>query len=158
MDCGCYSIKGLGKNKAALFAAGGNRAMLASAMMETDTLTADYAYGDNKTWDSFNAGVCKQNWGMIRECHPEWRSLGAGDYARAAAMNTDRALDAKVYLECRAYFGERWYAGHRAGWGGLQDSNTQDIRNFTAAAKWTERMVVGHECDDLRFWVDVPAI
>lgn len=30
--------------------------------------TADYPYGDGKTYDAANFGMFKQNWGMLREC------------------------------------------------------------------------------------------
>jgi hypothetical protein len=150
---------GLGANKAALRAAGATQYMIASAMMETETMDAsDYPYGDGKTNDSFNAGVCKQNWGMIRECHAAWSSLGPSSYATAAAMNTDLALDVQVYSECRSHFGDLWWAGHRNGAAGLDNPNTTDIQNFKTAMDWTNAQIASHLCDDVRFWVDVPAI
>lgn len=50
---------------------------MASAMVETENLKADYTLGDGKTGDAFNAGRCKQNWYMVRQCHAAWNSLGA---------------------------------------------------------------------------------
>jgi hypothetical protein len=133
--------------------------MLASAMMETELMDATtYAYGDNKTGDSFNAGVAKQNWGMMRQCHPAWNGMSASQYATSAAMNTDRALDVQVYNQCRSYFGDRWWGGHRDGSAGLMNPNTADIMNFKAAMDWTNSMLGGHTTDDVRFWVDVVAI
>jgi len=158
MRCGCYRVSGLGANKAALRSAGASQYMLASAMMETERMDTNYAFGDNKTGDSFNAGVTKQNWGMMRQCHPAWRSLSSGSYTTSAAMNSNRTLDVQVYNECRSFFGTRWWAGHRNGSSGLNNPNTQDINNFKAAADWTNNMLNGHLTDDVRFWVSVPAI
>lgn len=164
MQCGCYTLSGLGVNKKAILDAGAGQPytpyMLASAMMETEKSDTNYAYGDNKSGDSFNAGVAKQNWGMMRLCHPAWKNMAAGAYATSAAMNGDRALDATVYNECRAHYGASWWAGHRNGSSGIANPNTQDIKNFKAAADWTDGQIQsgGHQCDDVRFWVDVPAI
>lgn len=158
MSCGCYTVSGLGANKQAYRNAGADRRFLASAMMETERLDTNYAYGDNKTGDAFNAGATKQNWGMMRQCHPEWRGYGANDYAVSGAMNSSRSLDVQVYNECRNYYGNQWFAGHRNGSSGLANPNTQDINNFRAGYEWTYNQLAGHECDDVRFWVDIPAI
>jgi len=158
-QCGCYKVSGLGATKQALIAAGASQYMLASAMMETELMDATtYPYGDNKTGDSFNAGVAKQNWGMMRTCHPAWNGMGASAYATSAAMNTNRTLDVQVYNECRSYYGNNWWAGHRNGASGLSNPNTADIQNFKAAMDWTNNMLTGHTCDDVRFWVSIPAI
>jgi hypothetical protein len=158
MSCGCYTVSGLSANKVALRNAGASQYMLASAMMETELMNTSYPYGDNKTGDSFNAGVAKQNWYMMRQCHSAWSNLGSGDYATSAAMNSSRSLDVQVYSECRSHFGDSWWAGHRNGASGINNPNTQDIRNFRAATDWTNSMLSGHLTDDVRFWVDVPAI
>lgn len=52
---GSYTVSGLGARKKAITAAGGTDLDLAIAMMETETMQANYAYGDNKSGDSFNA-------------------------------------------------------------------------------------------------------
>jgi hypothetical protein len=158
MWCGCVIVSGLGVNKQALLTAGASEYMLASAMMETERMDTSYPYGDNKWGNGFNAGVCKQNWYMMRACHPAWRGLGEADYATAAVLNTDRVLDVQVYDECRAYYGDLWWAGHRNGITGLDYPNTGDIAGFRAAMDWTAQMIVGHECDDVRFWVNVSPI
>jgi hypothetical protein len=44
--CSCYHVTGLGLNKQALTAAGGTRYDMASAMLKTETMSADYIYGD----------------------------------------------------------------------------------------------------------------
>jgi hypothetical protein len=153
-------VAGLGTTKQAILTAGGNWDMLASGMMETEKLDATtYPLGDNKTGDSFNAGICKQNWGMIRSCHPAYKNLTSSDYLTSTAMNTDRVLDATVYKECRAMWpGNLWLAGHRDGSAGIANPNTPDIQWFIQAYNWTHDMLACHQNDDVRFWVNVVAI
>ena len=158
MSCGCYSVSGLGSNKQAYLNAGADRRFLASAMMETEKMDTNYTYGDNKSGDAFNAGATKQNWGMTRNCHSSWNNLGSNDYSTSAAMNSNRSLDVQVYHECRSYYGNNWFAGHRNGSSGLSNPNTQDIYNFKAGYDWTYNQLQGHETDDIRFWVSIPAI
>jgi hypothetical protein len=111
-----------------------------------------------KTGDAFNAGLAKQNWGMIRQCHAAFS--GSSDYMQAAAMNENLTLDVQVYGECRAKFGDQWWSGHRNGAASL-GANTHDIRVFKAAMEWiwTELQEGdGHFTDDVYFWADVTAI
>jgi len=158
MSCGCYTVSGLGANKRSYQDAGAGRSFLASAMMETELMNTNYAYGDNKSGDAFNAGATKQNWGMMRQCHSAWTGYGSGDYSISDQMNSNRSLDVQVYNECRSYFGDNWFAGHRNGSSGLSNPNTADINNFKTGYNWTYNQLSGHECDDVRFWVDIPAI
>jgi hypothetical protein len=169
ITCGCYTVKNLGVAKKAILDAGASQTpanqplvqyLLASAMIETEDMGTDYPLGDNKTGDSFNAGVAKQNWNMIRTCHTAWNNLAAKDYATSEQMNSDRALDVEVYIECRNHYGTSWWAGHRDGTSGIQNPNTPDIENFKAGEDWTNQMIQSgnHQCDDVRFWVTLPAI
>jgi hypothetical protein len=166
ISCGCYLVSGLGATKKALLDDGASAMpyFIASAMIETESLlTASYPLGDNKTGDSFNAGSCKQNWGMIRTCHTPWNGLGSSSYLTSTAMNgdttTSRALDIQVYIECRNYYGANWWAGHRDGSAGIANPNTADIQNFKAGEDWTyAQLQNGHMCDNVRFWVSLPAI
>ncbi len=159
--CSCYHVEGIGANKKALTAAGGTRYDMAAAMMETEDLSANYIYGDGKTGDATNFGVCKQNWGMIRQAHPAWRNLGPADYHAADQMNTDRALDMLVLHESREYFGSLWWAGHRNGSTGLANPNTEDIANFKLVMDWTDEQLARdpvYLTNNVRFAVDVGAI
>jgi hypothetical protein len=158
MSCGCYTVSGLGSNKQAYINAGANRSFLASAMMETEQMNTNYAYGDNKTGDAFNAGACKQNWYMMRHCHSAWNNLGSGDYNTGAALNNNRSLDNQVYQECRNYYGSNWWAGHRGGESGLNNPNCCGIPEFKAGYDWTYNQIGNHMTDDVRFWVDIYAI
>src|SRR6185503_2088151 len=100
LACGCTWVDGLAERKAAILQnASASRYFLASAMMETQSLLADYTLGDGKTQDAFNAGVAKQNWGMIRRCHPAWNTQTAAQYMTSTAMNTSLSLDIQVYNE-----------------------------------------------------------
>jgi hypothetical protein len=159
--CSCYHVEGLGENKKKLTAAGGTRYDMAAAMMETENMSADYIYGDGKTQDAANFGVCKQNWGMIRQAHPAWRNLGPADYRTGEILNTDRALDMTVLHESQEYFGSLWWAGHRNGSTGLANPDTDDIRNFKAVMDWTDEQL-GRDpmymTNNVRFAVDVGAI
>ena len=164
LQCGCDFVLGFAERKQAIAAAGGDRRFLASAMMETNTLTTDYPFGDVnpdgslKTGDAFNAGLANQNWGMIRQCHPDYQGLGAGQFAQAAEMNDNLAHDIDVYDACRATFGANWFGGHRNGSAGLNDGNTFDIRRFQAATQWTFDQLEEHLDDDVYFFVVVEAI
>jgi hypothetical protein len=159
--CSCYHVEGLGTNKKALTAAGGTRYDMASAMMETENISTNYTYGDGKTGDATNFGVCKQNWGMIRQSHPAWRNLGPADYHTADSMNTDRAFDMTILHESKAYFGSLWWAGHRNGSTGLANPDTADIANFHLVMDWTDEQL-GRDpvllTNNVRFAVDVGAI
>jgi len=79
-DRGSYTVPGLGSRKQAVTSAGGTSLDLAVAMLETDGMTTDYAYGDNKSGDSANFGIFKQNWGMLRECASRFRGQPNYDY------------------------------------------------------------------------------
>ena len=96
---------------------------------------------------------------MMRVCHTAWNSLRANGFATSEAMNSDRSLDVQVYVECRNHFANNWWVGHRNGSAGLQNPNTADIQNFKAGEDWTNQMIQddgGHQCDDVRFWVNLP--
>lgn len=173
LPCGCGLIPGFAERKQQIADAGGDRRFLASAMMETATLTADYPFGDvapgpdnrvgtgddvPKTGGAANFGITKMNWTMIRQCHPAYAGLNDGDFRRGAELNTNLSLDIQVYDECRAFFGDRWFGGHRNGVAGLNNPNTPDIRAFQGAVQWIFDMLPGHELDDIQFFVSIPAI
>jgi len=158
-ECGCYTVSGLGARKAQLLDAGAEPYMLAAAMMETETMTTDYTYGDGKWDDSFNAGVCKQNWFMMRQCYEPWRGLESWQYETSAGLNSQVELDVQVFSSCRAYFGSSWWAGHRNGQSGIENPSTWDIENFRNAMDWTHHMIgTEHLRDDVRFWVQIGVI
>jgi len=158
-SCGCEIVQGLGKRKQLLRTAGASLAFLASAMMETRGMTTDYPYGDGKTGDSFNAGVAKQNWFLSRKCHRQWRHLSSTAYNTLAVLNKNAKLDTQVYAQCRKQFSKRkFFATHRNGETGFNNPNTEDINKFIASYDWTLKHLQGHASDDVRFFVDVPAI
>lgn len=161
INCGCYSIFGLGARKREVAKAGGI-SFLASAMMETDTLDANsYAHGDNKVGDSFNAGIAKQNWFLAKQCWSAWSGLPASAYETMSVLNNDLSFDAKVYNACLNKFGVlQFMAAHRNGQTGFEHPRTCDIETFVAGFEWTKRWLSTgpHSSNDLRFWVQLQAI
>jgi hypothetical protein len=85
-DRGSYTVSGLGNRKKAIIGAGGNTLDLAIAMLETENMGTNYPYGDNKSGDSANFGVFKQNWGMLRVC-----ASRAGFVGQSASQYNNRA-------------------------------------------------------------------
>jgi hypothetical protein len=164
LTCRCGFRDGFAERRQVIMSApGATQYFLASAMMETATLSADYPLGDvfpngmQKTGDAFNAGIAKQNWGMLRLCHPAWRGLAAGSFMTGAELNANLALDIQVYNECRQMFGDDWWSGHRLGANNLGNDGP-DVQRFRAAMDWTNTMLTGHLADDVFFYVVVPAI
>jgi hypothetical protein len=161
-DRGSHPVPGLALRKQQLLAAGGNSLDMAVAMLETDTMTAQYPYGDGKRDDAANFGIFKQNWYMIRRSDPAFRGATSGDYALGAALNHDLARDVAVLHEAqRRWPLEIWFAGHRNGHTGLQQPDTPDVIRYRDAVYWIRSQLdadPAHLTDDIRFWVDVPAI
>jgi hypothetical protein len=82
-NSGSYTISGLGARKKQITAAGADSFDLAVAMLESERMQADYAYGDNKQQDSANFGIFKQNWGMLRECCSRFRGQPQSNWNNA---------------------------------------------------------------------------
>ena len=161
-DRGSYPVPGLGLRKRELLAAGGNSLDLATAMLETETMTTRYPYGDGKQGDAANFGVFKQNWFMIRRSWPAFRDATSGDYARGAALNDDLRLDVAVLHAAQQRWPmEIWFGGHRNGQTGLQQPASPDVVRYRDAVYWIRDRIdadPAHLSDDTRFWVHVPAI
>jgi hypothetical protein len=158
LDCGCEIISGLGRNKQAYKDAGANLDFLASAMMETKKMDTNYTYGDGKKGFMFNAGATKQNWRMMKQCNTEWKYLGENDYAYSDDLNWNRSFDVQVYKKCRAFWGDKWFAGHRSGQTGLDNPNTRDNNTFKNAHAWIKKMLQNNQTNDVRFYVrNLPA-
>ncbi|KAJ5354354.1 uncharacterized protein N7496_012787 [Penicillium cataractarum] len=161
---GSYTVSGLGQHKQAILNAGGNTLDLAIAMLETETMTTDYAYGDGKTNDSANFGLFKQNWGMLRVCATRYGLAGQteADWNNGALLNSNVYADVASRWDCQDYYGiDLWFAGHRDGASGLANPNTADIDNYKNAVYWIQDQIDSnsiYQSDDTRFWVDVAAI
>jgi hypothetical protein len=155
---GSYTVSGLGSRKQAILNAGGDVLDVAIAMLETENMQSNYTYGDGKTGDSANFGIFKQNWLMIRTV--QYSGKTASDYNTGAALNSSLSLDVQVLNKSQSYYGiDKWFAGHRNGETGLNNPNTADINNYKNAVYWIrDQLNNGHLSDDIRFWVDVPAI
>ncbi|KAG1437704.1 hypothetical protein G6F56_012977 [Rhizopus delemar] len=159
---GSYTVPGLGKRKRQIMRAGGEVLDLAIAMMETDTMTTNYTYGDGKTGDSTNFGIFKQNWFMIRSSTTEFKGLGAKDVNRGVILNKKLAKDIKARQESQKYYGtDKWFGGHRNGETGLNQYDTQDIANYKNAVYWMRDQINSDKkylTDDTRFYSYVVAI
>ena len=161
-DRGSYPVPGLGQRKQELLAAGADSLDLAMAMLETETMTAQYPYGDGKRGDAANFGVFKQNWFMIRQSWPAFRDAAAEDYARGAALNEELRLDVAVLHAAQQRWPmEIWFGGHRNGQTGLRQPESPDVVRYRDAVHWIRDRIdadPAHLTDDVRFWVHVPAI
>ncbi|GAA5023858.1 carbohydrate-binding domain-containing protein [Kitasatospora paranensis] len=162
MTCGSYSVSGLGSRKSQVRAAGGTSLDLAVAMLETDTMTADYAYGDNKTGDAANFGIFKQNWMMLRAGCQQFSGQSAGQYNNGSALNGNLGQDVSCLHQSQSHYGiDAWFAGHRNGSSGLSNPNTTDINNYKTAVHWIKAQIDANSANlgnDTRYWVQVPAI
>lgn len=159
---GSYTVSGLGTRKKAITAAGGTTLDMAIAMLETDTMKADYTYGDGKSQDSANFGIMKQNWGVLRQGSSQFKGQTTAQYNNGAVLNSNLAEDIKARHDCVAAFGiDKWFGGHRDGATGLTNYNTADINSYKNAVYWIQKQIeASSSCltDDTRFWVDVTAI
>ncbi|OOQ87357.1 hypothetical protein PEBR_17147 [Penicillium brasilianum] len=161
-DRGHYTISGLGARKQAVLKAGGNTQDLAIAMLETNTMTTDYTYGDGKNGDSTNFGIFKQNWFMLRTSASEFKGQAEGQVSNGAILNSDLKKDIKARHDGQKHFGyDVWFAGHRNGASGVQNPYTADIQAYKDAVAWIKQQIESNEkyrTDDTRFWVQVHAI
>lgn len=55
-------------------------------MLESEHMTADYAYGDNKQQDSASFGIFKQNWGLLRECCSRFKGQPQSNWNNGAVL------------------------------------------------------------------------
>ncbi|KAH8597457.1 hypothetical protein B0O99DRAFT_650849 [Bisporella sp. PMI_857] len=159
---GSYTVSGLGSRKQAVLSAGGNSLDLAIAMLETENMSTNYAYGDNKVNDAANFGIFKQNWGMLRVCASAFRGQSQSQWNNGAKLNSDLRADVTSRTECQNYYGyDLWFAGHRNGATGLANPNTPDINGYKSAIQWIKSQIDSnskYRTDDTRFWVDVQPI
>lgn len=161
-DCGSYTIGGLGARKQTILNSGGNTLDLAIAMLETDDMTTNYAYGDNKTHDAANFGIFKQNWHMLRNACGQFQGQGVDSWNNGAALNSSLSADINCRHQAQNHYGEyTWFAGHRNGETGLNNPSTPDIDKYRTAVYWIKGQLESDSANlsnDTRFWVDVEAI
>jgi hypothetical protein len=161
-SCGSYAIAGLGRRKQQIRSAGGSVLDLAVAMLESDTMQASYAYGDYKSGDAANFGIFKQNWQMIRTACSPFSGHSASQWNDGAVLNKNLSADvACLHQSQRHYSLNTWFAGHRNGASGLSNPNTPDINAYKKAVYWIRDQLSSNPANlgnDIRFWVNVPAI
>lgn len=161
---GSYIVPGLGARKQAILDAGGNSLDIAIAMLETENMQTDYAYGDNKSEDAANFGLFKQNWGVLRKCASRagFEGQTQSEWNNGAKLNSDIYADVASRWDCQDYLGyQKWMAGHRNGETGVNNPDTADIKRYTSAIEWLQAQIDSsslYQSDDTRFWVDVTAI
>jgi hypothetical protein len=159
---GKYTVSGLSARKQAILKSGGNVLDLAVAMLETNTMQANYKYGDSKTLDSANFGIFKQNWFMIRTSVKKYASLTANDYNVGAQLNKSLSWDIEVlHMSQQTYGMDKWFAGHRNGQTGVGNPGTADIATYKNAVYWIRDQLSSDSKylgDDTRFYVKVQAI
>ncbi|CCX33950.1 hypothetical protein FPQ18DRAFT_288150 [Pyronema domesticum] len=161
-DRGSYTIPGLGARKQAIIKSGGNSLDIAIAMLETDNMNAQYPYGDNKSQDSANFGIFKQNWFMIRSACSRFKGQKTAQWNNGAALNSNLGADIFCRHQSQEFYGfEKWFGGHRNGQSGISNPNTKDINNYKSAVLWIQKQIDSnskYRTDNTRFWVTVPAI
>ncbi|MFF3441820.1 hypothetical protein, partial [Streptosporangium sp. NPDC002721] len=162
MSCGSYSVSGLGNRKQQVLNAGGNTLDLAVAMLETDNMSTNYAYGDNKSYDAANFGIFKQNWLMLRTACSRFKGQGSSSWNNGAALNSNLSADISCLHQSQSHYGiNTWFAGHRNGETGLNNPNTSDINGYKAAIYWIRDQISkssSNLSNDTRFWVQVQPI
>ncbi|KAJ5490143.1 hypothetical protein LT330_003465 [Penicillium expansum] len=159
---GSYTVAGLGARKKEVLNAGGNTRDMAIAMLETDTMTTDYTYGDGKSGDGTNFGVFKQNWFILRNSASEFLGQSVDQVSNGAILNSDLKKDIQARHDGEKHYGyETWFSGHRNGESGVNNPGTEDITTYINAVAWIQQQIESDEkyqSDDTRFWVDVVAI
>ncbi|KAI5780991.1 hypothetical protein EDC01DRAFT_620105 [Geopyxis carbonaria] len=154
-DTGSYTVSGLGARKSALTAAGGNTLDMAIAMLETETMTTDYTYGDGKSGDAANFGLFKQNWFMLRNACSMFSGKTAADSDSGAVLNSDITSDVNCRHESEAHYGSSWWAGHRNGEAGLNGEGLDDVEVYKSAVLWIQQQIESNSAyltDDTRFY------
>ncbi|KAJ5184608.1 hypothetical protein N7491_007521 [Penicillium cf. griseofulvum] len=161
-DRGSEVSPGIADRKKAILGAGGNTRDLAIAMLETNTMTSDYTYGDGKTGDGTNFGIFKQNWYMLRTSASEFLDESTEQVKDGAILNSDLGKDIKARHEGEEHYGyEIWFSGHRNGATGVQNPGTDDIKTYMNGVAWIQEQIESdpkYQTDDTRFWVNVTPI
>ncbi len=161
-SCGSYAIAGLGRRKQQILNAGGSVLDLAVAMLESDNMQSSYAYGDYKSGDAANFGIFKQNWQMMRTACSQFRGQGTSQWNNGAALNQNLGADVACLHQSQGHYSlNTWFAGHRNGSSGLSNPNTPDINAYKKGVYWIRDQLSSNPANlgnDIRFWVNVPAI
>ncbi|KAG0789182.1 hypothetical protein G6F29_008421 [Rhizopus arrhizus] len=159
---GSYTVHDLGKRKQEILNNGGGVWDIAIAMLESEKMITDYPYGDNKSGDSTNFGIFKQNWFMLRTSTSQFKEQSDKDVDHGAVLNRDLKADIKARQESQKFYGaDKWFGGHRNGQTGLKYYQTPDINDYKNGVNWIHDQLASNKkylSDDTRFWVDVTPI
>ncbi|KAF8250986.1 hypothetical protein K440DRAFT_580147 [Wilcoxina mikolae CBS 423.85] len=161
-DQGSYSVPGLSWQKQQVLNNGGNSLDLAIAMLETDDMTTNYPYGDNKSDDSANFGIFKQNWFMLRNACSYFYGQSTAQWGNGVSLNNNIWMDIDCCHQSQDHYGYHvWFAGHRNGETGVNNPYTADIDRYKEGVQWIQQQIDSDSrylTDDTRFWVSIPAI
>ena len=162
LSCGSYTISGLGSRKQQVRNAGASVLDLAVAMLETNTMQANYTYGDGKSGDAANFGIFKQNWYMLRTSCSYFSGQSASQYNNGSVLNSNLGEDVSCINQSQSHYGlTNWFGGQRDGQSGLSNPNQTVVTEYKIAVEWIESQLNSSSSNlsnDTRFWVSVPAI
>jgi hypothetical protein len=69
---------------------------------------------------------------MLRSATAHYKGRSPSQYNNDAEMNSNLPLGVAQRHEAQNHYGETWwFAGHRNGQGGLENPNTNDIKNVS---------------------------
>jgi hypothetical protein len=131
-------------------------------MLETETMQANYTYGDGKTGDAANFGIFKQNWFMLRTSCSQFQDQTPNLYNNGAVLNNNLNADISCIHQSQSHYGiVTWFGGQRNGETGVNMPNTADINTYRDAVYWIRDQLLANTQylkDDTRFFVKVKAI
>lgn len=159
-QCGSYTISNYHNNKNAALSAGANSAEFAIGMLETDSMSSNYTYGDGKSGDAANFGFMKNNWYMYRQSVSNFRGQSSSQYNNGAIANGNYGNAVSFCNQCISHFGwTSFWEVQRGGQGRIGNWNADTAEYYNAIA-WIQAQVTNNNAwhNDTRYWVNVPAI
>jgi len=159
-QCGSYTITNYHVNKGLALSAGANGAEFAIGMLETDSMSSNYTYGDGKSGDSANFGFMKNNWYMYRVSVSNFKGQSSSQYNNGAIANGNYGNAVNFCNQCISHFGwTSFWEVQRGGQGRIGNWNADTAEYYNAIA-WIQAQIQNNNAwhNDTRYWVNVPAI
>ena len=159
-SCGSYTISNYHVNKNAALSAGANGDEFAIGMLETDSMSSNYTYGDGKTGAAANFGFMKNNWYMYRTAVSNFRGQSSSQWNNGAIANGNYSNAVNFCNQCINYFGwTTFWEVQRGGQGRIGNWNS-DTAEYYNAVNWIYQEVSENNAwhNDTRYWANVPAI
>ncbi|BDI30156.1 hypothetical protein CCAX7_22070 [Capsulimonas corticalis] len=160
LSCGSYTISGYHNAKNSALNAGASSTELAIGMLETDSMSSNYTYGDGKSGDSANFGFMKNNWYMYRVSCSQFAGQGSAQWNNGASANNNYGNAVNYCNQCINHFGwTSFWEVQRGGQGRIGNWNA-DTDEYYQAVNWIQQQISNNNSwhDDVRYWVSVPAI